>query len=63
MSSDAEYYRVRAIEERELAAIAAQPNIVAIHLELAEQYEALAQEAGVQSTLRPGWGGPADQLA
>jgi hypothetical protein len=42
---NAEYYRNRAIEERERAAKADLPEIVKIRLELAEKYEALAELA------------------
>ncbi len=45
MSSDEiEYYRARAIEEREAAADASQSNVAAIHEELARLYEALADQ-------------------
>ena len=50
MSSDEiEYYRARAIEEREAAADASKLNVAAIHEELARLYEALAD----QPELRP----------
>jgi hypothetical protein len=55
MSSDADYFRARAIEERDCAATASEPNIVGIHLNLAEKYEGLVQEAELQPTIRPGW--------
>jgi hypothetical protein len=43
-SNEIEYYRTRAIEEREAAADAAQSNVAAIHEELARLYEALADQ-------------------
>ena len=42
-SSDIEYYRARAAEERRAAADATQSEVVAIHLELARLYEALVE--------------------
>lgn len=60
MSSDAEYFRRRASEERAHADLATAPNIAAIHLKLAEKYEALAHDAERGQTLSPGWDeGPA----
>ena len=43
-SNEIEYYRTRAIEEREAAADAAQSNVAAIHEELARLYEELADQ-------------------
>lgn len=57
MTSDAEYYRARALEERDRAATATEPKIVAIHLELATKYESLANDVEVEPTSRPGWEG------
>ena len=55
MTSDAEYNRARAIEERALAAAAIDPTISAIHRVLAEKYEALAREVEVQPTVGLAW--------
>ena len=40
---DAAYFRKRAADERALAAISAGNHIAEIHLDLARQYEALAE--------------------
>ncbi len=49
-ADDIEYYRARAVEEREAATDASRSNIAAIHEELARLYEALAEqpELGIQ---------------
>ena len=44
-SMDAEYFRGRAARERVLARAAPQPNVAAIHEELARQYDALVDQA------------------
>ena len=41
-SKDANYARMRAVEERERASAAANPRIRAIHMELASKYDELA---------------------
>ena len=51
-SSDVEYYRHRASEERELARDARRADVAAIHEELARQYEALVNRAELRPTLR-----------
>ena len=51
-SRDADYYRARAIEERGLAEAVDRADVAAIHLELAKQYDALAD----QESLRPVFG-------
>lgn len=43
------YYSARAAEERRLATAASDPNIRAIHLELAEKYAELAGDSGPAS--------------
>ena len=43
-SDDSEYYRRRAASERSLAQAAVDPRIAAIHDELAERYDLLANE-------------------
>lgn len=48
-STDTEYYRRRAAQERELALKSARKDVAAIHKELARQYQALVD----QSELRP----------
>ena len=42
MSEDLSYYVARAIEERRLAMASNDPNVRAIHLEMAAKYAALA---------------------
>jgi hypothetical protein len=42
-AQDEEYYRARAIEERQAAADASQTEVALIHEELARLYEALAE--------------------
>ena len=41
--NDLEYYRARALAEREAAETAKEPRIAAIHLQLAEHYESIVQ--------------------
>jgi hypothetical protein len=60
MTTDLDYYRARALEERNRAAAASDPSIANIHLELAAKYEARAKDARAGPTLRPGWGGTSD---
>lgn len=54
-TNDKDYYRARALEERDRAATAHEPSIAAIHRDLADKYEALAKKRGVQPTLRSAW--------
>lgn len=49
--NDVEYYRARAIEEREQALAANQRNVAEIHMELARLYDALANEPAIRPTL------------
>lgn len=55
-SSDVEYYRQRASDERELARDAQRADVAAIHEELARQYEALVSRADLRPTLRVAFG-------
>jgi hypothetical protein len=48
---DIEYYRHRAIEEREKALAADRQDVAAIHLELARLYDALISEPAIRPTL------------
>ena len=57
-SNDIAYYLARAVDERERASQANSESIAQIHLDLAEKYEALADEAAVTSRQRSDWGGP-----
>ena len=50
-STDAEYYRRRATQERELALKAERKNVAAIHEELARQYQALVDRAELRPKL------------
>jgi hypothetical protein len=50
--NDVDYYRARAIEERENALAADRQNVAAIHLELARLYDALVNEPAIRPTLR-----------
>jgi len=50
--SDIEYYRGRALAERELAQSASHTNVALIHQELARQYQALVDHAELRPTLR-----------
>ena len=43
-STDIEFYRRRAIEERERAAMSADSEVAKIHLELAARYDALSED-------------------
>jgi len=52
LPTDVEYYRARAIEEREQALAADQQNVSEIHLELARLYDALVNEPAIRPTLR-----------
>ena len=51
-SSDASYYRQRAVTERAMALSAERENVREIHEELARQYEALVDQAELRSGLR-----------
>jgi hypothetical protein len=42
--NDTEYFRKRAVAERTLAVTASDPAVAAIHIQLAERYEALVSE-------------------
>ena len=48
LPDDADYYRARAIEERDMAQRANRENVAAIHDELARQYDALADQADLR---------------
>jgi len=50
--TDIEYYRRRAIQEREYALAADRQDVAAIHLELARLYDALVNEPGIRPVLR-----------
>ena len=50
--NDIEYYRQRAIEERALASKSERRNVAEIHEELAQQYQALVDQAELRPTLR-----------
>lgn len=50
-SADTDYYRRRAIEEREMALKSERQNVAAIHEELARQYQALVDEAELRPKL------------
>jgi hypothetical protein len=49
---DIDYYRARAIEERERASVADRQDVAEIHLELARLYDALVKEPALRPTLR-----------
>ena len=49
---DSDYYRARAIEEREHALASDRQDVAAIHLELARLYDALVKEPALRPTLR-----------
>lgn len=51
-SNDADYYRERASAERRLFLSSSQQNVAAIHEELARQYQALVDQAGLRPKLR-----------
>lgn len=48
---DIDYYRARAIEEREKALASDRQNVAEIHLELARLYDALVSEPAIRPTL------------
>ena len=50
--SDTEYYRRRAMQERELAMKTERRDIATIHEELARQYQALVDQAEIRPTMR-----------
>lgn len=50
-SYDTEYYRQRAITEREMALRSDRQNVAAIHEELARLYDALVHEPAIRPTL------------
>jgi hypothetical protein len=52
-SIDADYFRTRALEELERAASANAPNVGAIHQELAQKYQILAQLVETGSSALP----------
>jgi hypothetical protein len=51
ISNDIDYYRARAIEEREQALAADRQDVAAIHLELARLYDALVNEPAIRPKL------------
>ena len=51
-TEDLEYYRARAAAERALAQASENADVAAIHEELANQYEALVEQADLRPTLR-----------
>jgi hypothetical protein len=55
MSSNHDYFRMRALEELERAASSDAPRIAAVHQELAEKYQTLVclMEVGVSSDAEP----------
>lgn len=60
-SEDSEYYRTRALDERQRAAAATSPDIARIHVQLAEKYEALMAGCANDATAQPdedGFGQP-----
>jgi hypothetical protein len=56
---DVQYFRKRAAEERALASQSAGKHIAEIHLDLARQYEALADERALRPRLHLNWSGQA----
>ena len=54
--NDIEYYRARAALELERAKTSSQANVAEIHLELARQYEALADQSDLRPKLGLRWG-------
>ena len=46
LSRNPDYFAARAVEERRLAMASADPKVRAIHIELAEKYDQLAQSGG-----------------
>ena len=53
---DREYYRRRAAEEREAAALANSPAASAVHEDIAKQYERMAEQAQHRPLLTPHYG-------
>jgi len=51
LRSDADYFRQRATAEREMARNAANPEIAAIHEELAREYDSLADPPDARGRL------------
>ena len=51
-TSDKDYYRARALEERDRAQTANERKIAAIHRDLAKKYEALEKEVERQPNFR-----------
>ena len=58
LSDDGAYYRKRAEVERSLAARSPGNDVAAIHDELADQYEALANQPALRSDFRIKWSCP-----
>ena len=56
-ANELDYFRQRALEERARAAGCRDPSIAKIHLDLAEEYEALADLAEKKPALGQSWGG------
>ena len=52
-AKDVEYYRARAIEERQHALAADRQDVAAIHLELARLYDALVAEPELRPIAHP----------
>jgi hypothetical protein len=50
-SYDTEYYRRRAVQERDMALQADRANVAAIHEELARRYQALVDRAELRPSL------------
>lgn len=55
--NELEYYRARALAEREAAEAASEPHVAAIHRELAEHYEAIVRLNGQWESSRPSGAG------
>jgi hypothetical protein len=52
---EVQYFRRRAADERALASLSAGKHIAEIHLDLARQYDALAEEREVRPKLHLNW--------
>jgi hypothetical protein len=52
---DVQYFRKRAADERALARTSAGKHIAEIHLDLARQYEALAEDRALRPKLHLNW--------
>ena len=58
-SHHTDYFRMRALEERERAASSDTPSIAAIHQSLAEGYEKLVQLMEMDGSIQPDFDGSA----